>query len=220
MFYDPRVQDHGLPHNPFNSLVVPRPIAWVTTLNADGSTNLAPFSHFNVCSTEPPAIMFGPGQRSCGGPKDTPANILRAGEFVVNIVPAEMSEQMNITSAELDSGDDEAVLAGVDLLESRNVAPPSITQCPVSLECALETTVTLEGQGDGMIVIGRVIGVRIEDRVLTDGRIDVRKLRPLARLGYFEYAVVEDSFTLPRPDQADVQHWRDRQIEPQASSHR
>lgn len=210
MFYDPRVGNHGLPHNPFNSLVIPRPIAWITTMNTNGSVNLAPFSHFNVCSTSPPTIMFGPGVRTDGHMKDTPANIVREKEFVVNIVTAEMVEQMNISSAELDHLDDEVSLAGLHTTDSQKIQTPSLLESPISLECELVSSMVLEGQLNGMVIFGSVVGVRIEDRVLTGGLIDVEKLRPVARLGYFEYAIVEKSFTLKRPSEDDVNTWRDR----------
>lgn len=209
MFFDPRSDDHGLPHSPVNSLVVPRPIAWITTLNDDGSANLAPFSHYNVCSADPPAVMFAPGADSQGAIKDTAMNVLREREFVVNTVTADLSEAMNISSAELPYGQPEASLVGLSLEAGTNVRTPRVKQCPINLECVLETTVQLEGQTIGMIVIGRIVGVQIDPSVLTDGLIDIEKLRPLARLGYFNYTAVDSAFSMPRPSPEAVQSKRD-----------
>ena len=207
MFYEPHKRNHGLPYDPFNSLVIPRPIGWITSLSRDGRLNLAPFSHFNVCSSDPPAVMFGPGSKEEGGAKDSRRNAEESGEFVVNMVPYELHARMNLTSAPVDYGCDEAEMAGLEVVPSMKVRTPRLAASPINLECRHHLTVVLPqgtGSSGGAVVIGLIVGVHVSESVITDGVIDIAKLRPVARLGYAEYTVIDRKFRMPRPNAAKV----------------
>jgi len=203
MFYDPRRNDHGLPRDPFKSLIVPRPIGWVTTIGRDGAVNLAPFSFFNAVAEAPPMVMFAPnGRKPDGAQKDSRVNAEATGEFVLNLATHALREQMNATSASLPAGVDEMRFAGLTPLPARQVKPPRVAESPVHLECRYLQTVSLPSAADGAnaIVIGEVIGIHIRDDLIKDGRVDIVSARPIARLGYSEYAVVDGKFRMPFPD--------------------
>ena len=200
-------QPHGLPHNPFNSLVVPRPIGWISSLAPGGTANLAPFSFFNAVSYTPPQVMFSGGPRPApkgetAPVKDSVANIEATGAFVVNLAVWALRERMNASSAEAPPDVDEFELAGLTKGPSELVAPPRVAESPVHLECQYLQSVRLksrEGYEPNVIVIGEVLGIHIADEVLTDGLVDIGKLRPLGRLGYMDYCVVDNVFTMHRP---------------------
>ena len=203
MFYEPK-DGHGLPHNPFKSLIVPRPIGWISTVSADGIANLAPFSFFNGVSDTPPAVMFAAnGRINQGRLKDTLTNVEATGEFVVNLATEALSDEMNATSASVDPEVDEFALAGLTGTPSRIVKPPRVAQSPAQLECRYLQTVDLASSDPDIrnaVVLGEVIGIHIADEALTaEGRVDTALMRPLARLGYMEYTVVEKVFSLDRP---------------------
>ena len=203
MFYNPLTSHHGLPHDPFKGLVVPRPIAWITSLSAGGILNVAPYSHYNIVSSSPPAIMFAPDSNASPDTrKDTHRNIEETGDFVVNIVTAENCEQMNITSGEFPSDVSEADVAGLAILPSNNVKAPRLAASPVHLECRHVISLGLPTHGrknQQSIIIGQVVGIHIDERVMTDGIVDIAKLKPVTRLGYMDYAVVEQTFRMRRP---------------------
>ncbi len=203
MFYDPARQDHGLPRDPFKSLVVPRPIGWISTLSRDGVVNLAPYSFFNAVATQPAVVMFCPGGGRPPDPrKDSRRNAEETGEFVVNIVSEDMREQMNLTSAAVPAEVDEMALARLEALPSRRVKPPHVKGAPIHFECVYLKTVELPSDDPdkpNAIVLGEVIGVHIDDAIITDGFIDMSKFRPVARLGYMDYTVVDNVFTMERP---------------------
>ena len=201
MFYETAKNDHGLPYNPYKSIVVPRPIGWITTLNMDGRINLAPYSQFNNLGYDPPYVMFSSSSRSGGGgPKDTAGNAMHCGEFVCNMATWDLREQINTTAQMVASDVDEAALAGLEMVPSKMVAPPRVKASPVHLECRYHTTLTLPGHSVDNIVyvtVGEVVGVHISDDVITDdGKIDILKCRPLARMGYFDYTSVESVFEM------------------------
>lgn len=202
MFYDPRHEPHGLTHNPWTSLVMPRPIGWISTLSAEGVANLAPYSFFNAVCGEPPFVMF-----SSVGRKDSQRNIEATGEFVVNMATADLREAMNVSSAPVAAGVDEFVLAGLDKAPCRNVAVPRVAASPVALECLLAKIVPLETRdgrrGRSEVVFGEVVGIHIADRVIESGMLDISRIRPLSRLGYMDYAIVEEVFAMRRPT-ADI----------------
>ncbi len=204
MFYDARRNDHGLPRDPFKSLVVPRPIGWISTIDAAGIANLAPYSFFNAVADGPAIVMFGPGGRKADRPyKDSRANAEATGEFVVNMATWDLREAMNATSASAGAGVDEFALAGLTPAASRLVRPPRVAESPVQLECVYLRTVELPSYDPAepnAIVIGEVVGIHISDDALVDGRVDVPRLRPIARLGYAEYTVVDDKFSMRRPN--------------------
>ena len=191
MFYEPK-QGHGLPHSPFNAIVAPRPIGWISTRGSLGD-NLAPYSFFNAVAYTPPQVIFA------GDLKDSIRNIRETGVFATNVVPESLWHQMNATSARLPHGTDEFTHAGVGKSECTTINCPRVTLSPATLECRLQQIVTLEGGAD-YLVIGTVTGVHIRDEYLTDGRFDLTLVRPMARLGYKDYAVITDLMSLDRPE--------------------
>jgi flavin reductase (DIM6/NTAB) family NADH-FMN oxidoreductase RutF len=201
MFYEPDKDNHGLPFNPYKSIVVPRPIGWISTLSVDGVVNLAPYSQFNNLAYDPPYVMFSANSfPGTGRRKDSVKNATDTGEFVVNMATYELREAVNITSQFVPPEVDEAALAGLDMIGSRLVKPPRVAASPVHLECKFHCSLALPANTlDGVhhVVIGRVVGVHIRDDALTaEGKLDVAKIRPLARLGYFDYTAVESVFTM------------------------
>ena len=203
MFYETARNDHGLPYNPLKACVVPRPIGWLTTLSAEGVVNLAPFSFFNLLSYDPPFVMFSAGAHEAdGGKKDTVANIEATGEFVYNMAIWAQKDQMNQTAFLIDRGLDEMAAVGLYPLPSRLVRPPRVRGSPVHFECRLHQIVVLPGRTPMLehhLVIGRVDAVHIDDAVLTsDGRLDLLKIRPIARLGYKDYTSIDSIFQMEK----------------------
>ncbi|MGE0360885.1 MAG: flavin reductase family protein [Vicinamibacterales bacterium] len=203
MYYEPGVTDHGLRYNPLKACVVPRPIGWISTQSAAGVVNLAPFSFFNLLSYDPPFVMFSAGVHEAdGGSKDTVANVEATGEFVFNMATWAQREAMNQTARILDRGVDELAAAGLEPLPSRLVRPPRVAGSPVQFECRLHQVVRLPGRtptAEHSVVIGQVVAVHIDDEALTpDGRLDVLKIKPIARLGYQDYAAVESVFQMAK----------------------
>ena len=198
MFYDAIANTHGLEFDPFKALVAPRPIGWISTLGKNGVVNLAPYSFFNAVGTDPHYLMF-----SSGGRKDSQRNAEEMGEFVCSLATYDLRDAMNRTSQHVGPDVDEMELAGLTQAPSKLVAPPRVKESPVAFECRYWRTVTLPGHDDEpgtySIVLGKVVGVHIDDAVITDGKVDVTKLKPLARLGYGDYAVIDEVFTLTRP---------------------
>ncbi len=206
MFYETADNDHGLPRDPFKSLVVPRPIGWVTTCSRDGAVNLAPYSFFNAVAAKPPIVMFSSnGASPSEGDKDSLTNCEATGEFVVNLATWDLREAMNLTSTPAARGVNEMGLAGLEALPSRMVRPPRVKGTPVHLECRYLQTVELpceEPVGCNAMVLGQVVGIHIDDAVLTEGLVDMSKLKPIARLGYMDYTRVDLVFTMERPQGA------------------
>ena len=200
MFYDPRSESHGLAHNPLTSLVVPRPIGWISSLSKDGVANLAPYSFFNMIGGAPPFVMF-----SSHGVKDSQTNVEETGEFVANMAVAALKEAVVKSSAQVDSDVDEFELAGLEKAPCVNVAPPRVAASPVALECVLNTVVRLVSKsgvkGDSEVVIGEVVGIHISDEVIVDGIVDITLIRPLTRLGYLDYATIDSVFPMKRPSE-------------------
>jgi flavin reductase (DIM6/NTAB) family NADH-FMN oxidoreductase RutF len=183
------------------SVVVPRPIAWVTTVDDRDRVNLAPFSFFNAFGANPPIVVFSPTLRRDGTKKDTLLNLEAVGEFVLNAAVESLAEKLNATSAELPRGMSEVAHAGLTLMPSVSVKPPRVAESPVHLECRVRQLMSI---GDGPIaanlVIGEVVFIHIEDRVLdASGQVDPRKLRAIARLGGSDYCRTGDLFQMERP---------------------
>ncbi|MEQ8368760.1 MAG: flavin reductase family protein [Roseicyclus sp.] len=199
MFYRPE-DGHGLPHNPFNAIVTPRPIGWISTRGADGSDNLAPYSFFNAVAYVPPQVMFSStGQKpDRDGTKDSVSNIRETGVFCVNIVEYAMKDVMNQSSGPWDKETDEFELAGIDKAACQTIDCARVAGAPASLECKMTQIVPLEGTAN-IAVFGEVIGVHMRDDCLVDGMFDVLKFNPLTRLGYRDYSVIRDVFSLSRP---------------------
>lgn len=201
MFYEPGVSAHGLPFDPFKACVVPRPIGWISTTSVRGIDNLAPFSQFQNVSYDPPTILLCANQTPDGRRKDTVVNIESTGEFVWNMATFALREAMNITATDLPHEVDEFERAGLAKAPSTRVRPPRVADSPVQFECRLLQTVRIPGNtpvGTVDVIFGRVVAVHIADGALDgSGRLDITRLRPLARLGYHDYTSVESSFTMP-----------------------
>jgi flavin reductase (DIM6/NTAB) family NADH-FMN oxidoreductase RutF len=197
MFYDAVANTHGLKWDPFKALVAPRPIGWISTLSKTGVVNLAPYSFFNAVSTDPHFVMF-----SSGGRKDSQRNAEETGEFVCSLATYDLRDAMNRTSQHVGPEVDEMALAGLTPARSKIVAPPRVAESPVAFECRYWRTIDLPGPDDGpgthAIVLGQVVGVHIDDSVLVGDKVDVTKLKPIARLGYGDYAVIDEVFELSR----------------------
>ncbi len=200
MFYEPK-NGHGLSHNPFNAVVTPRPIGWISTRDAQGIDNLAPYSFFNAVAYVPPQVMFASTASKADqiGTKDSVANIRETGVFCVNIVEYAMRDAMNATSATLGKEVDEFAHAGLDKAACETIACSRVALAPAALECKVTQILTLEGD-ENYAVFGEVVGVHMRDDCLVDGRFDITTYHPLSRLGYRDYTVIRDLFTLSRPD--------------------
>ncbi len=199
MFYRPE-NGHGLPHNPFNAIVAPRPIGWISTRGTDGTDNLAPYSFFNAVAYEPPQVMFSSTSTKPdrGDTKDSVAQIRETGVFCVNIVRFDQRDQMNATAAALDKDQDEFTVADIEKAECESISCPRVTASPAALECKLTQIVKLPGAAN-FAIFGEVTGIHIDDMAMTDGVLDPSKYHPLARMGYKDYSAIRDVFTLKRP---------------------
>lgn len=197
MFYDATTNDHGLKHDPFKALIVPRPIGWISTVSTAGVLNLAPYSFFNGVSTDPHIVMF-----ASAGRKDSQRNAEETGQFVCNLASWDQREAMNMSSATVGPEIDEFALAGLETEPSQLVKPPRVKGAPAHFECVWLKTVPLSAR-DGRhaydLVLGEVIGIHIDDRFVADGMVDTAAMKPVARLGYHDYSVVDEVFTLKRP---------------------
>jgi flavin reductase (DIM6/NTAB) family NADH-FMN oxidoreductase RutF len=206
LFYEPK-EGHGLAKNPFNSLVVPRPIGWISSVDGAGNVNLAPYSFFNGVAYRPPTVMFssGAGEVEDDRSKDSLRNIIETGEFVHNFVTWETRDAMNASSATSPKNVDELAESGLTPMASKLVKAPRVKESPIHMECKLIQTVDLPNPNAGdqyTVVFGEVIGIHIADELIMDnGQIDIGKLHPVARMGYQDYSdVTADSvFTMERP---------------------
>lgn len=198
MFYRPE-NGHRLPHNPFNAIVTPRPIAWVSTRGADGD-NLAPYSFFNAVAYEPPQVMFAStsAKPDRDGTKDSVSNIRDTGVFAINIVEYAMRDAMNATSGPWGKEVDEFDHAGITKASCESIDCPRVANAPATLECQVTQIVKLEGDAN-YAVFGQVTGIHMRDDCLKDGAFDVTTFQPLARLGYRDYAKIDTLFSLKRP---------------------
>jgi flavin reductase (DIM6/NTAB) family NADH-FMN oxidoreductase RutF len=182
--------------------VLPRPIGWVSSIDANGQPNLAPFSFFNAVCANPPHVLFCPGIRSADrNPKDTLKNVRETGEFVVNIVTEATAEAMNITATELPANVNEFEAAGLTAVPSVTVKPPRVGESPIHYECKVAQIVDLGSEpGGGSVVIGRVVHLHVDDSVLIgEDKIDLEKLKPIGRLAGASYCRVTDVFDMIRP---------------------
>ncbi|MEW6489957.1 MAG: flavin reductase family protein [Thermodesulfobacteriota bacterium] len=207
MYYSPEKNDHGLPHSPFKACVVPRPIGWISSVSRAGVANLAPYSQFQNLTFDPPYVLFAANQTTDGRRKDSVVNAEETGEFVYNMATWELREAMNRSAAEVGPEVDEFELAGVTKAPSRVVKAPRVAESPIQFECVYHQTIRLPGaspMGTVDVVIGRVVGVHIRDDLVgPGGKVDVLKVRPLARLGYFDYTTVDSAFEMVIPGRND-----------------
>lgn len=196
MFYKP-AEGHGLPHNPFNAIVAPRPIGWISTRGTTGD-NLAPYSFFNAVAYVPPQVMFAStgAKPDRDDTKDSVAQIRESGVFCVNLVTSALIGAMNASSAPVPAGEDEFAAAGIAKAACETIDCPRVAEAPAALECRMVEIVPLLGRAN-FLVIGEVTGVHIHPDCLHDGRY----LPPdrLSRLGYKDYATVRETFELDRP---------------------
>lgn len=193
MFYRPE-DGHGLPHNPFNALVTPRPIGWIATRGPQGD-NLAPYSFFNAVAYVPPQVMF-----ASTGVKDSLTNIRQSGVFAVNVVGEAHLHAMSESSAAFPPEVDEFTRTGVPKAECTTIPCPRVADAPATLECRVTEIITLKGR-DNFLVLGEVTGIHLHDTCLREGRFDPTLYRPVARMGYRDYTIVRDVFELTRPSE-------------------
>ena len=195
-------KEAGLSFSPIKAIVSPRPIGWISSCGKDGSINLAPYSYFNTISELPPMVMFSSAPSGNAQHKDSLRNVIETEEFVVNVVSAALGDVMNITSADLAYGQNEFTAAGLEMADCNTVKVPRVAAAPAALECKLWKVIELpkpETGGTGVMVIGTITGIHIADETVKDGKIDVTSYQPLARLGYMDYARINDVFAMPRP---------------------
>ena len=203
MYYEPGVTPHGLPHDPFKSCVIPRPIGWISTIDGEGRHNLAPFSQFQNVTFDPPIVMFASNQNSSGARKDSVRNAEETGEFVWNMATWAQRKAVNISAEELPHGVDEFERAGLLKMPSRKVKPARVVGSPIQFECVYLNTLRFPGtppMGSADVVFGRVVGVHIDDEALTaEGLVDVLKIKPIARMGYYDYTAIDNIFRMVIP---------------------
>ena len=196
MFYETETNKHGLPRDPFKALIAPRPIGWISSLSKDGVVNLAPYSFFNAISEKPHYVIFG-----SGGIKDSVRNIEETGEFVCSLATYDLRNEMNVSSAAVPPDVDEFPISGLTAVKSNIVRPPRVKESPAAFECRHWKTIQLPSAVPGgprgyHAVIGLVVGIYIDDAALKEGFFDSGSVKPLARLGYMDYAFVNDDVTL------------------------
>lgn len=203
MFYEPMKESHGLEHDPFKSCVVPRPIGWISTISDKGIHNLAPYSQFQNLTFDPPYVMFSANQNTSGNRKDTVINIETTGEFVHNMTTYDLREAVNKSAQEVPHEEDEFEIAGVTKEPSSLVKPARVAESPVHFECKYYQTMRLPGNGpmgSVDIIFGKVVGIHIKDEFITpEGKLDIPKIRPLARMGYYDYTSIESVFEMAIP---------------------
>ena len=201
MDYDPRSEPHNLAHDPTTSLVVPRPIGWITTISPAGVVNLAPYSFFNMIASHPPFVMFSSNTR-----KHSQRHAESGSEFVFNLATYDLRNEMNISGGDYPENVSEPELAKLAMAPSRKVKPPRVARAPIALECVYSQTVKLVS-GNGKqhnyeMVIGEVVNVHIDDTVIVNGMVDMALIRAIGRLGYRgDYTVVDNIFEMPRVSQ-------------------
>ncbi|MCY6380679.1 flavin reductase family protein [Hoeflea prorocentri] len=198
MFYETGTNDHGLPHDPFKALVSPRPIGWIGTLAGDGTPNLAPYSYFNAIGDRPKMVMF-----ASDGRKDSVANIEETGEFSASLASRVLAEKVIATSVDAPAHIDEFQYSGLTATAGKLISAPHVAEAFAALECKAVSIFqpdTLEGgKSKSIVVIGQVVGIHIDEGIIADGRIDMAKAAPLARLGYRDHSHGADTFELIRP---------------------
>jgi flavin reductase (DIM6/NTAB) family NADH-FMN oxidoreductase RutF len=205
MYFEPGKTPHGLPFDPFKSCVVPRPIGWISTSGANGIDNLAPFSQFQNATFDPPIVLFCANEGRVGQAKDTVVNVERTRNFVWNMATYDLREAVNLSAGDYPADVDEFAVAGLTKAPSRLISAPRVAESPVHFECEYMHTLHLPGNdpvGSVDIVFGRVVAVHIADSMIVEGRIDITRIRPLARMGYLDYTSIDKVFTMPPPGSA------------------
>lgn len=205
MHYDPRNDPSPLPFSPFKSCTVPRPIGWLSTISTKGVANLAPYSQWQNLTFDPPMVMFAANQHIDGRRKDTVVNAEETGWFVWNMATFDLREAVNITAVPLPYGVDEFATAGVTKAACIDAPGPRVAESPCHFECRYLSTQRLRGKstvGTVDVVFGEVARIHVrDDVVLANGKLDIAKIRPIARMGYFDYAVIDNVFEMIIPDE-------------------
>ena len=202
MFYQPK-KGHPFSIDPYKSLIFPRPIGWISSISKKGISNLAPYSYFNAIEDDPPQVMFSSSApTSSNSYKDSLTNILLTKEFVVNFATLKTRNQMNLSSIDAPSDVDEFIFTKLKKRKSKLVTAPSVLESPVNLECKLLKTLKLKSNSkkNGIIVIGEVIGIFINNKFINKGRVDSTAMRYVARMGYSEYTTVSSKFKMKPPN--------------------
>ncbi|MFJ6323734.1 MULTISPECIES: flavin reductase family protein [unclassified Rhizobium] len=198
MFYSTDSNWHGLARDPFKAIVAPRPIGWIGSKGRDGSLNLSPYSFFNAVSDRPKLVMF-----SSSGRKDSARNVEETGVFTTNLVSRNLVEKMNHSSIAAPYGVNEFELAGLTAAPAKLIDAPYVGEAFAVLECRVTEILQpkgLDGQpSDNIMVIGQVVGIHIDETIIRDGRLDMALARPVARMGYMDYAEGSDVFEMMRP---------------------
>ncbi len=198
--FDVAQMDAPLAYKLLTSALVPRPIAWVSTVSQDGRPNLAPYSFFNAVASDPLTVMFSSGTRRDGSPKDSLHNAQETGEFVVNLADQSLAEALNHTSGAWAHGINEFDKAGLRATPSLRVRAPRVTDAPIAFECRVSQLERVVGSSS-TLVLGQVLMIHVRDDLLAeDALIDAQTYRPIARLGRDEYAVLGRVFSLSRPE--------------------
>ena len=206
MHYDAIENNHGLAHDPFKALIAPRPIGWIGSISKEGIYNLAPYSFFNAISDQPHYVMF-----SSKNIKDSVRNVQETGEFTCSLSTWDTRDGMNVSSAPVPADVDEFPISNLTAAASKFVKPPRVKESPAAFECRYWKTIELPDVAPGsdqghFVVIGQVVGIYIDEAYVSDGIVDTGAMRPLARLGYMDYAVVtpETMLTINRPEMTEA----------------
>lgn len=198
MYYETATNNHGLPHDPLKALVAPRPIGWISSLDAEDIPNLAPYSFFNLLATNPAIVGF-----SSGSKKDSQRNIEVTGDFVCNFASVDLIDKVNATAKHVPAHVNEFELAGLTQIESQLVKAPRVAEARAHLECRYIKTVELPQEDNSemvwSLVLGQVVAVHIDDAYLKDGLVDTLAMEPLARMGYLDYGVLGGVASRERP---------------------
>ena len=204
MYFRPGThKEAGLSFSPIKAIISPRPIGWISSRGKDGSVNLAPYSYFNAISEQPPMVIFSSAPLGNSGHKDSIRNVIETEEFVVNIVSSALGNAMNITSGGLPYGESEFAAANLEMADCETVSVPRVATSPAALECKLWKVVELpkpDNADAGIMVVGTITGIHLDDKVIKDGKVDVTAFQPLARLGYMDYARITNVFSMKRPN--------------------
>ena len=203
MQFRPGIDPHGLPFDPFKSCTVPRPIGWLSTISAAGVANLAPYSQWQNLTFDPPMVMFAANQTHDGRRKDTVVNAEETGFFVWNMATYDLREAVNRSAQAVGPDVDEFELAGITKSPAVDAPGPMVAESPVHFECRYLSTTRLKGRsavGTVDVVFGEVVRIHIRDDVVgPDGKLDIPRIRPIARLGYYDYTVVDTVFEMVIP---------------------
>lgn len=202
MKYDPSTDECPLPHSFFRACVLPRPIAWISTISENGIDNLAPFSQCQIVTIDPPMVMFCANHYPDNSRKDSAINAEKMGWFVWNMATEELKDAVNTSAMILPPEVDEFKEANLNKQKADLSAISMVADSPCQLECRYISTQTIQGKsnlGTVDLILGEVVRIHVKEKYITDGMLDVTKMNPLARMGYIDYSVIKDSFSMQVP---------------------